>query len=353
VDQARRLMLNLQRVDDARTLLDEAERGRGLAPDELAAERAWVDLEESRIALANGDDARATAAHARATAAVDQLRVRWPEWAVPYTILTELRRSAVADGSAGALADPLAFESDARHRFVNGAVMRSLTRPQALVIAFLAGALAVLGLAMVASAAGFIREMRRTETSVIAGAQPGFVELTGTLHLPARADAVIGPLTKHSGVWYAVETNFGGSKGSRTFRERSSQFFLLRDATGEVEIDPAGMTVHTRHSVTRFGNASGITSSRRTTERMLWEGDETYVLGELALGSAHGVTTRRIRQPEDGRRLIVANYSEAELIRRERRWLVVGGTLLLLSVATILWGAVQRYGVRTMPGVLE
>ena len=50
VDQARRLMLNVQRVDDARALLAEAERSHAFARDGLAAQRAWVDLEEARQA---------------------------------------------------------------------------------------------------------------------------------------------------------------------------------------------------------------------------------------------------------------------------------------------------------------
>src|SRR4051812_13483896 len=50
VDQTRRLMLDVQRVGDARTLLHEAERSHAFTPDNLAAQRAWVDLEEAREA---------------------------------------------------------------------------------------------------------------------------------------------------------------------------------------------------------------------------------------------------------------------------------------------------------------
>lgn len=353
VDQARRLMVNLQRVDDARALLDEAARRRALTADELAAERAWVDLEASRVALANGDHAGARQAYGRAVAAVDTLGARWPEWAVPYTIMTELRRSVLADTSGSeALRDPLVLERAARARIDNGAVMRSLTRSQVMVVAFLAGALGVLGLATVASAAASIRAMRGTRTATVAEARPGFVELTGTLRLPPRAEAVVGPLTKRPGVWYAVESTFGGN-GSRSFRERSAQLFLLRDATGEVAIDPTGMTVRTRHSVTRFGGARHITAGPRTTERLLCEGDEAYVLGELAHVPSGGGTVRRVRVPEDGRPLVVSNYSEDELVQRERYWLLSGALLLVVSVATVLWGYAQRYEVQTIPGVLD
>jgi hypothetical protein len=354
VDRARRLMLDLRRTADARALLDEAERRGALAADELAAQRAWVDIEESHLAAANGQGTRARAAQARAAAAVERLRARWPEWAVPYTLMRELQRTAVLEpgGPAPMPDDPTMLERIAHRRFANGAIVRSLTMPQALVVAFLAGAIGVLGLAAILAAATSIREMQRMTTSAIAEAEAGYVELAGTLHRLPRADAVVGPLTRHAGVWYALETNFG-AKGSRTFRERSSQAFVLRDATGEATIDPSGATVRTRHSVTRFGGTGGLTSSRGTTERMLWEGDEAYVLGELALVRSGSTVTRRVRLPEDGRRLVVSNYSEARLIVREMAWLVLGAVAVVISVSAITWGYAQRYQVRVLPGVLE
>ena len=353
VDQSRLLMLNLQRIDAARALLDEAERRHSLPGDELAAQRAWVDVEESRIAEVRGDSVGARAARARASATIGRLRGRWPEWAVPYAIMGEMKRTALADsgGSASPSEDPEELQGAARRRVASGAIVRSLSEPQALVVAFFAGVLGIMGLATIATAVMSTREMQGMKTSTIAGAAPGYVELTGTLHLPARSEAVIGPLTKHAGVWYSVESNLG-SKSSQTFRERSAQPFLLRDASGEVAIDPSGLTVRTRHSVTKFGHMGGITSSRRSTERMLWEGDQAYVLGELAAVPAGGTTKRRVRLPEDGRRLIVSNYSEGQLIGREMVWLALGGLLVVLAVAAIFWGYAQRYQVAAMPGVL-
>ena len=354
VDQARRLMLNLQRTSQARALLDEAARRHALTPDELAAQRAWVDVEESRVAEAAGDTARARSALMRARDTLDHLRARWPEWALPYTIMGELQRTAPAEtGSAASPTErPDVLEDAARHRVATGAIVRSLSESQAIVVAFLAGVLGVLGLATMASAVTSTRELQRMSTSAIARAEPGYVELKGTLHLPARSDAVIGPLSKVKGVWYAVETNLG-FKGSKTFRERSAQTFLLRDSSGEVAIDPAGLTVRTRHATTKFGNGGGITSSRRETERMLREGDEAFVLGELVTVPAAGATTRRVRLPEDGRRLIVSNYSEAQLIWREMFWLALGGLFVVLAVAAIFWGYAQRFQVVAMPGVLD
>jgi hypothetical protein len=68
VDQTRRLMLNVQRVEDARALLGDAERSRAFTEDQLAAHRAWVDLEESRQAILKGDGRRAATLRARLAA---------------------------------------------------------------------------------------------------------------------------------------------------------------------------------------------------------------------------------------------------------------------------------------------
>jgi hypothetical protein len=77
------------------------------------------------------------------------------------------------------------------------------------------------------------------------------------------------------------------------------------------------------------------------------------VLGELAKVPGADTMTRRVRLPEDGRRLLVPNYSEASLIVREMVWLVLGATLVVLSVSAILWGYAQRFQVRSISGVLE
>jgi hypothetical protein len=193
--------------------------------------------------------------------------------------------------------------------------------------------------------------MLRMPTVPIADAPAGYVELAGTLHLPPRADAVIAPLSKAPSLWYALETNLG-SKGSHTWRERSAQRFLLRDGTGEVAIDPAGAVVRTRHVRSQFADGSSV-SRRRAAERTLRDGDAAYVVGELALTKhTSGTVERTVHAPEDGRRLLVSNYSEAELMRHERIWIWSGTLLSLLAVATLLWGYEQRYEVLAVPGAL-
>src|SRR5215210_695704 len=93
------------------------------------------------------------------------------------------------------------------------------------------------------------REMARLPTSSIATAAPGYVELTGTLHVLPNATPVVGPQSHQPGVWYETSTN-SGAKGATTQYQRSAQAFVLRDATGEAIVDPGEMTVNTRHSVT-------------------------------------------------------------------------------------------------------
>jgi hypothetical protein len=350
VDQARRLMLNVQRVDDARVLLVDAERSQAFVGDALAAQRAWVDLEESRQALLKGDVRRATTLRARLAQTTNRLRAAWPEWAPPYVILAELERSAPMEpvASLAVTENAYALERAAHRSVTTGAFVRSLSSRQTYAAVCALAALGMLGLGLAGSGVIASLGMQRMPTVPVADAKVGYVELAGTLHLPPRADAVIAPLSKVSGVWYALETTFG-SKGSHTWRERSAQRFLLRDATGEVAIDPSGAVVRTRHVRSKFGDGA-ILLRRRETERMLREGDAAYVVGELSLAkSMSGVVERAVRAPEDGRPLLVSNYTEAELIGQERIWIWSGALLSVLVVAMLMWGYVQRYEVRVTP----
>ena len=68
----------------------------------------------------------------------------------------------------------------------------------------------------------------------------------------------------------------------------------------------------------------------------------------LAKNRSGGVE-RSVRVPEDGRRLLVSNYSEAELIAQERLWIWSGALLAALAVAVLMWGYVQRYEVQIAP----
>jgi E3 ubiquitin ligase len=347
VDQARRLMLNVQRVDDARALLADAARSQTFARDELAAQQAWVDLEEAREALRSGDARRAADLRTRLLATTNRLRAAWPEWAPPYVLLAELERSAPIEPVAALAVTENAYtlERAAHRRVMTGAIVRSLNVRQTYAAVFALATLAMLGCGVALSGVIASVGMRLMRTVSVANAKEGYVELAGTLHLPPRSDAVIAPLSNVPGVWYALESSFG-SRGSHAWRERSAQRILLRDATGEVAIDPSGAVVRTRHV---HGNGR-FAPYHRETERTLREGDAAYVVGELALSKTRtGAIERSVRAPEDGRPLLVSNYTEAELIGQERIWIWSGVLLSVLAVAALLWGYLQRYEVRVVP----
>ena len=354
VDQVRRLMLAQQRVNEARALVVTAERQRVFTPDENRAEHAWIDLGEAEIALANGDEPRAQTLHARATSAAEELRRRWPEWSLPYRVLSDAALASPTGSTANV--GPAHFaqlEREAQGRLRTGAIVRASTGPQVAAFAFVLTLVAMLGLAGCFRAWGAIRAMTRLAATSIASSPPGYMALTGTLHLPPTADAVIGPLTHEAGVWYAADTS-SDSKGAVTVRQRSAQPFVLRDASGEALIDPRGMTVRTRHSVTKLRGASGLTSRTRRSEQLLKEGDSAYVLGELAVEpSSSGASVLHVRLAEDGRRLLVSNYTRDELIRRERFWLWSGAIVFALSTAVLVWSNVQRFHVVGIPGTLR
>ena len=350
IDQARRLLLNMQRVGDARALLREAEQRHVITPDNLAAQRAWIDIEEAREALLRGDPQHAATLHARALTTTHRLRTAWPEWETPYRILTELQRIAPNDSGAVSVdpEDQSALLRAARRRVTTGAYVRSLTDRQMIVTMCALGAIALLAFGVAGSGIVTIIGMRRLQTVPLADARPGYVELEGTVHLPPHADAVIGPLSKRSGVWYSLATSLG-SRRSRAWRERSAQRFLLRDATGEVSIDPSGAIVRTRHRRSQFKSRTFV-AHRRETERMLYEGDEVYVVGELSHERrAGGVIERIVRAPEDGRRLLVSNFTETELIAQERLWIWSGTLLFLLALLALAWVYAQRYEVAVAP----
>lgn len=353
IDQSRRLMTNLQRSGDARRLLEQAESNRAFKPDELAAQIAWVDAAESHEAWASGDEARGKELNDRALASANALREKWPEWSLPYRILGEASTSGASGTAYGEGTDYLQLERETRARKLNGAWVRSLTDWQPVVFTFVIAAVGFLAFA--AGLDGFLtaREISGRATTQIANASTGYVELKGTLHTVAGASPVIGPHTKEPAVWYELRTN-SGAKRAVTRRERSGQRFVLRDATGDVIVDPEKMTVRTRHSSSRFGNAAGQMNGSRLTEELLKVDDQAFALGELSLVTdASGNTSKYLRIARDGRRLFVSNYSEAELISMERLWYGAGITICVLAILLLAWSYYQRYHVPTAPGLLS
>lgn len=352
VDQARRLMTNTQRFDEARQLLKDAGERNTFHPDELSAERAWVDAAEGQGLWADGQEEAGRTMVARATDAANQLREKWPEWSLPYRILEEASRSGAAGNSASGGTDYYDMERTAKSGKLNGAWIRSQSDWQPVVLTFVVTLLGML--ALVAAADGFLtaRQIMAMNTSEIAKAAPGYVELKGTLHPRTPGSAVIGPHTKESGVWYELATNSGGKK-STTRYERSAETFILRDATGDVIINPQSISVQTRHSATRFGNSTGMQTGERVTERMLKPGDTAYALGELSIvTTSDNEAKRTLNVAKDGQRLFVSNYSESELVWMEKVWMTAGGAVFAMAMISLVWAYYQRYHVTSMPGTL-
>ncbi|MGV3709102.1 MAG: hypothetical protein ACO1Q7_09695 [Gemmatimonas sp.] len=353
VDQTRRLLTNLQQPEKARALIEAATRTNAMTADDLAAQHAWIDAAESQQAWANNEEARAKELYDRAVQSASTLRDKWPEWSQPYRILKEASRSGISPTRDGGGEDYFQLERNAARNKLNGAWFRSLTDWQPIAFAFGVSALAFLAFA--AGMTGLLdwREMTQHPTSDIANVQPGYVELKGTLHAISAASSVIAPLTKTPALWYEESYNSGMKKATTRYT-RSGERFILRDATGEVRIDPEGITVRTRHSKTRFGNAAGQANGSRTTEDILKEGDTAFALGELTIkqDGSTGKAVRLLTKSKDGRKLLVSNYSEAELIWMEKMWFAIGMTIFAAGVIIMAWAYVHRYQVRVAPGVL-
>jgi hypothetical protein len=145
VDQTRRLMLNLQRVDDARALVSEAAHANAMSPDELKGQGAWIDLAAAHAAWTMDDEASATTLRNRAIATSNELRRSWPEWDLPYLILTEADRLSWKPAAETAF-DYFALERSEQGRVLNGAFVRALYGWQPIAYVFAISLVGALGL---------------------------------------------------------------------------------------------------------------------------------------------------------------------------------------------------------------
>jgi len=352
VEQARRLMLNTQRPNEARALLKDAEQRGTFTADELKAQVAWVDLAEAHSEWANGEESRADELRARALSSARDLQNRWPEWTQPYLILEEAERTYWKTPTGAQATDYLASERKARGRILNGAFIRDLSDWQPSVYVFLVAMAGMLGLCAAASGLMDRREMAGMSTSLIATAPEGYVELKGTLHPISDTGGAIAPESKARAVWYEVARK-SGIKGSSTTYERSAERFLLRDASGDAVVDPEGITVHTTHLATRSGmGGAGLSSGGRVTERSLNVGDSVYALGQLSSArGSDGETVRRLRIADNGRRLLISNLSEGQLMFVARAWTWVGAVAFASALIVLVWSFYQRYSVINAPGL--
>ncbi len=162
------------------------------------------------------------------------------------------------------------------------------------------GALALIGvLSLIAwlSALRRYRLIADMPTSLIASAAQGYVELVGRCELHPGSPA-LGYLSGPPCVWYRCvasrQTDGGWASSSR---DRSSDTFLLRDASGTCVIDPD------HAEVTGVRRRSWTQGEYRYDLDYLAPGDPLYALGEL-------VTLGAVREPGDRRAEVSALLAE-------------------------------------------
>ena len=153
------------------------------------------------------------------------------------------------------------------------------------------GALALVGVCSLIAWLAALRRYRLvadTPTSLVASAAQGYVELVGRCELHPGSPA-LGYLSGPPCVWYRCAVSRRTSQGwSSTSRERSTDTFLLRDASGTCVVDPD------HAEVTGARKRSWTLGEYRYDLEYLAPGDPLYALGELAtLGGTRGPFDKR------------------------------------------------------------
>ena len=351
VDQLSRLMVNVQKFPEARTLLEDAERQHTFKPDELQAQVAMVDLGEAQLAWTNGDVPRAQALHTSAVTSLNALRERWPEWALPYRELDEARSASyLADQQRDEMNYSI-LQEKARSRWVNGAFARDLEGWTLMVFVFGCTAIATLGLFACISGVLSAREFASTNVYPVASAPHGFVAMNGTLQLLPNTSAVLGPYSQKPGVYYEISEHTGVRRNVIKYG-RSTQLFALHDASGDIVIDPARASVYSSHFETSRNTAIGRLSNMREDEYMLFANDTAYVVGEVSEVSVGGATRRELHAPIDGRTYVISNFSQAQLMGMQQAWKWAGIFAFVVSVLVLGFSCYERYGVNAVPGTL-
>lgn len=114
-------------------------------------------------------------------------------------------------------------------------------------------------------------------TSTVAAAAQGYVELIGTA-AHATGDSLVGHLTRVPCVWYRYEWHRASDK-TGDVGERGVPF-ILRDATGDCVIDPAGAEAICDRCQTWIGEGAYF------REWSIRVGDPVYAIGHFSSGGA-------------------------------------------------------------------
>jgi hypothetical protein len=131
-----------------------------------------------------------------------------------------------------------------------------------------------------------LRAILNTPTSRIASAAQGYVELIGRGR--SGATPLISKLRVLPCLWYRwkVEQRNGKNEWSTLDKGESSDYFVLRDESGDCIVDPEQAEIITKHK------DEWISGSYRYTEWKLIQNDYIYVIGEFKTvgGSNSGLT---------------------------------------------------------------
>jgi hypothetical protein len=131
-----------------------------------------------------------------------------------------------------------------------------------------------------------LRAIVSTPTSRIASAAQGYVELIGRGR--SGATPLISKLRALPCLWYRwkVEQRSSKNQWSTMDKGESSDYFVLRDESGDCIVDPEQAEIITKHK------DEWISGSYRYTEWKLIQNDYIYVIGEFKTvgGSNSGLT---------------------------------------------------------------
>lgn len=325
-----RLLARAQRYGDAYAVLDGARDRGALADIEYLRERAWVDAQSGQ--------------YDSAIAAGRGMIAQWPEWPDGYWLVAATLR---LQGRAADVEAVWREYRDARSRLATGAWVRSLDRARLIA--------AVVGLLLVGAGGGVLagfglRRARRAgalPAAAIRSAAEGYVELKGMaqsedgrlLHSPRSATPCL---------WYDYTELRGSLEHGRerthvVARRTAGVPFLLRDAAGQVTVDPDGAEFDVRErKVERFGDSTYL-------EALLMEGESVRAIGWLSSQLVEGRPRHRLARPGDARRYLVSTHSEERQLLAARLATAVGVVSLVGALAALAWLAQQRWWVHSLP----
>jgi hypothetical protein len=339
LDQVIRLMGTTRQPAAARDLLDRSNRRRTLPRAEHEALSSWVTLAESRQLDESGDDAAASRAVQSVRETALRLRAEWPEWDAPYQLLAEAD-SRLAGSATTAPTDWYAEQQSARRAVVSGGAIRMLDAVPFAILVFVIVLAGVAVSLITMTETSDVRALMRARPMTIASAPAGRVALTGTLHRDPEVEPLRGPGSGAGALWTEVARTGMRDPTAKQY-SRSNSRFALRDASGEVTIEPGNMRVFTTHVASTIATLPDATGRPTLSERLLREGDRVTVIGTL---TGVGAERRVLRSGATaGDRLLLSNLDTQALGATRTRWLGAAAAAATVCLLLLTWVAYHRY----------